>query len=166
MLGDDWLKLSSEDLYKEFDVWLRKIADDDYWSAENPDGQRIHWESSAQASKHKSKKSQFAEPGCYLFGWGSGYDKVIPTYVGETGASLRKRINGRYISGKYSQCRLAALFESILEKKGGEEHISHLFFKPGDNPGVRTKHALCFARLGMKELWFALIPTACEEQVE
>ncbi len=45
MLGDDWVKLCSDKLYEVFDQWLYEITGMDYWSEENPEGQRIYWKS-------------------------------------------------------------------------------------------------------------------------
>ena len=76
-------------------------ANTDYWSEINPTGQRIHWKSLNVASNHPSKKAQLNSPGCYLFGWGSGYDKVVPRYVGQTGKNtLEGRLRNRYIPAK------------------------------------------------------------------
>ena len=103
MLGNDWLKLTQDDLYDAFDEWIRKASEEDYWSESNPTGQRIHWQSLNAASKHPSKKTRLDTPGCYLFGWGASYDKVIPRYVGQTGANtLKGRLSSRYIPIKYS----------------------------------------------------------------
>ena len=103
MLGDEWLKLTQDDLYDAFDEWIRKASEEDYWSECNPTGQRIHWQSLNPASKHPSKKTQLDTPGCYLFGWGSSYDKVVLRYVGQTGANtLKGRLSSRYIPIKYS----------------------------------------------------------------
>ena len=90
MLGDDWLKLSGPELYEAFDAWLKDAANSNYWSPNNPTGQRIHWKCFNTASSHPSKKTQFDSPGCYLFGWGAGFATVIPRYVGETGKNTLK----------------------------------------------------------------------------
>lgn len=169
MLGDDWLKLNQDELYVEFDRWIREISEDDYWSKGNPSGQRIHWKSIIEASEDDSKKSQFAEVGCYLFGWGSGHNNVIPRYVGQTGITLKKRMTNRYVPGKRSkpdnakntQFCIAVLFECFI-KKGRIEQINESF----PNPNVRTRHAIDFAKHGTAEMWLGLIPTACEDQVK
>lgn len=121
MLGDDWLKLDQDGLYDAFDEWLRQAANTDYWSLDNPTGQRIHWKSLStiwerylQLRSKLDSKYQFSDaewkqqrigisldlPGCYLFGWGEG-DEVVPRYVGQTGTNtLKGRLSNRYIPTK------------------------------------------------------------------
>ena len=137
MLGDDWLNLNYDELCDAFDQWLHDVADMGYWSADNPNGQRIHWKSLNAASNHPSKKPQLNSPGCYMFGWGSGYDTVVPRYIGKTGKSKSKgkntlvgRLRNRYIptkrfnlhpeDSKIRQCAIATwLTENVLANIDG-----------------------------------------------
>ena len=96
MLGDEWLKCILETLYPKFDRWLRSATSSGCWSESNPKGQLIPWKSFKAASGHSSKKAQFDSPGCYMFGWGAEYGRVVPRYVGQTtDQTLKKRLSGR-----------------------------------------------------------------------
>lgn len=100
MLGDNWLKLDSNKLCKEFDWWLREATKTGYWSEQNQKGQIICWKSFWDASKHESKKSDFNRPDCCLSGVGSDYDNIRIRYVGQTKNTLEGRLGNRYISSK------------------------------------------------------------------
>ncbi len=167
MLGEDWLKLSQSELYEAFDDWIREAANTDNWSENNPNGQRIHWKSlSTVWERYKSWQSSITlqcrpsndelmqhgmgqmlnSPGCYLFGWGSGYDTVAPRYIGKTGKSRSKRENtlvrrlrNRYIptkrfnlhpeDSKIKQCAIATwlTINGLANVDGGWKQLPDIF---------------------------------------
>ena len=191
-----------------FDEGLREAANTDYWSEINPTGQRIHWKSLNVASNHPSKKAHLDASGCYLFGWGSVYENVIPRYVGETGRSLKERLREKYIRGPRANpkpwqertCNLAEEHEGrltgpmgwkafpddfLLEHFGEYKHeqISKAFSaaiscKSDDeryetvvgylrqcaNATMQLRGSEDFARRGIDQIWFALIPTSCKKE--
>lgn len=104
MLGHDWVNLDRDKLRLAFDQWLQEIAVMGYWSEVNSNGQCIHWTSFQAACDDKCKKPHAERPGCYLFGWDSGYENVRLRYVGCTATqSLKTRLSNRYVPGKRSK---------------------------------------------------------------
>lgn len=228
MLGDEWLKLTQNDLYDAFDEWIRKASEEDYWSESNPTGQRIHWQCLNEvweryqrwkrnmSLQYRPSNDELIQqgmglyldmPGCYLFGWGSGYDRVVPRYVGETGRSLKKRLSEKYIRGPKANpkpwqertCNLAEVHKDLLTGPMGWKGFSDNFlynhfkrFKNNElskackvaescksdserrgavvnylrekaNPTVQLRGSEDFARRGIEQIWFALIPTNCDK---
>ncbi len=141
-----------------YDEFLQSLVSESLWSAENPIGSRIPWRLAAEAAKHASLADAFRLPGIYLFGNSTG----IPRYVGMTRKqTLWKRLRGRYVHGKESQCQLAVDYQSELTKRGLEGFPVELREKRRrTNTTARQRGAVEFAKNGIEGMWFALIPVA------
>ena len=117
MLGDAWLSLSDDKLYDQFDTWFKDICGSEAYSTSFPTGTRIPWRSAKEAADSPQWGNDFQQPGCYLFCAGNS----IPRYIGETQGTLKKRLFGRYVAGKHSQCTIAEKYEPILVKGGWKD---------------------------------------------
>ena len=229
MLGDDWLKLTQDDLYDAFDEWIREASEEGYWSESNPTGQRIHWKCLNEVwERYQRWKRNMSlqyrpsndeliqqgmglmldKPGCYMFGWGSGYYKVVPRYVGETGITFTKRLRDTHILGPRAKpkpwlqrtCNLAKQHATLLKQPMGWkgfsddflfEHYKDIkplelgkaldvarscktkvekwktvleYLRESANPTLRLRGSEDYARRGIDQIWFALIPTFCTKE--
>ncbi len=122
--------------------------------------------------------------------WGTSLG--IPRYLGKTTKTLAERITHRYVGNAKSQCELALQYESVLKEKGWkglpDEIIAwYIAFstkkfrtpdwksrgvgelamqaRGGHGSVVRLEHAEDFAKHGIKDMWYALLPFSDRSQI-
>lgn len=141
--------------------WLADLFDRDLWSPGMDAGHLIPWRRGDDARDELAET--FGSPGIYL--WGA---REQPLYVGMTGSTFEKRF-GRYIWGKRSQCRLAARYEDDLIARGIDgfpDEVRGWYAKFAGSSTVRLDGAVAFARAGIDDIWFALMPADYADDVK
>ena len=79
-----------------------------------------------------------------------------------TGATLWKRLRGRYVCGRRCQCQLAVDYSSDLVRAGvdGFPDEIRVWYRANYGSSIaRLEGAVEFARSGPEHIWFTLIPT-------
>jgi hypothetical protein len=136
-----------------FFEYMDALFDEPFWTPENHKGKRILFRY-ARESKDFFQNA-FSKPGCYLF----GVEKRI-LYVGQTKRDLWKRLRGRYFLGAKTQYEWAKKYEPLLIEKGIDGFPPELVaeYKRQYNSTVRLDGAVEFARVGIQNVWFHLLP--------
>ena len=147
-----------------FDAWIAELASRRRWSESNPDGRCIPWRAAGAASEHL--REVLKHPGCYMF----GAEPAIPRYVGATGASLRKRLFGRYLrvggaskAANLPQLLLAEKFEPEIKAAGiaaFPDDVVQAYKRSYRGGQARLVGAVDFVEHGLDGIWFTVLPLA------
>lgn len=144
-----------------YSAWLADLFNREFWSPGMDAGRRILWRRGDEA--RNELREAFDSPGLYL--WGA---REIPIYVGMTEGTFRRRFR-RYIWSERSQCKLAARYEGQLIDQGIDgfpEEIREWYHRSFGSSTVRLEGAVAFARAGIEDVWFALLPAEDEDPVK
>ena len=136
-------------LESAYSDYIRLVMDSPLWLK----GIRFPWRSVQGAS---SKLGQvFQLPGLYLFGSAA----LIPLSIGMTNQTLKKRLNGRYIRGRESQCQLAVRYEQAIINQGRNGTPKDVRSRRSH---ARLKGAVSFAQHGIDGIWLTVLPFPLE----
>jgi len=131
----------------EYDGILSGWLSQPVWSNAYFPSPRIYWKYAEIARKESHEI--FNQPGILLFG-ASQIPRVFSATEDQT---LWERLNGRFIGGNVSQCRLAERYEQALIAEGMQG-----FPRDVNQSNSRMEGAVDFARHGIHSVWFSLIP--------
>ncbi len=147
---------TSDRLPLAYASFLESLFAHPLWAAGDVLGRRIPWRAASAA--RRASPAGFDSPGVYLFG-----ARAVPLYIGSTGRTLWVRLRGRYLVGQYSQCQLAATYADSIREKGVDgfpEEVRVWYRRGFRGSRVRLEGAVVFARQGIEDIWFALLPMA------
>ncbi|ENM3890430.1 hypothetical protein Q9F25_003665 [Vibrio cholerae] len=146
--------------YSAFSSYMDSLLRNEVWRSGNISNKRIPWSEGLAARKQDIEI--FNSFGIYI--WGG---IQAPIYVGKTTTSFKKRFS-RYIWSKKSQCNLAKDYGSEIVENGVDgfpREIRDWYRKGYGNSLVRLNGAVRFAREGMDNIWFTLLPVDSESDV-
>lgn len=160
---DDFASAASDEdrLSKAYDRWVTRLLDRAAWSQGRNARRRIPWRRGEDARDELAET--FDSPGIYL--WGA---LGSPLYVGMTRSAFQSRFQ-RYIWGKRSQCKLAARYEDDLIEHGIDgfpDDVRDWYANFAGSSTVRLDGAVAFARAGIDDVWFALMPADRADNVK
>lgn len=147
------------------------------WSSDNPNCDKIPWESESEAYKDESKwRGILKSKGIYIFGTNEG----IIRYVGKAeNQCIHKRLRGRYVGGNLggkSQCQIAKSITAELNNNNNNNNEMEEYKKNyvNDYEKVVEKYklkcldqkvskqrligALDFTYHGIDNIWFTALP--------
>lgn len=157
-------KDDSDALLGAYAEYVEDLLSAPLWSLDAPSGSRIPWRLAAEAAKCRDFADAFSSPGIYLF----GSSENVPLYLGMTSRSLWKRLSGRYVRGKRSQCQLAVDYESDLIKKGLDgfpKDVREWYRQNYRTSTARLRGAVTFALNGIEGIWFSVIPVSDSDAI-
>jgi hypothetical protein len=136
-----------------FSEYMIALFNEPFWTPENHKGTRILFKHAKESKVFF--RNEFSTPGCYIF----GIEKRI-LYVGQTTRDLWTRLRGRYFIGGKTQYELSKRYEKLLIEKGISGFPPELVaeYKKQYHGRVRLEGAIMFARVGVQEVWFHLLP--------
>ena len=140
-------------LYDAYDSLLRDLWDQPAWTGVGPVTGRVTWHQGRNA--RAAAPALFNSPGVYI--WGA---ETRPLYIGRARNSFAKRFS-RYIWSRKSQCNLARDYEGVIRADGVDgfpEEVRAWYRRGYGNSLVRLEGAVRFAREGIDDVWFYLLP--------
>lgn len=141
-----------------YESYVHRVLTGPVWSEGEHNALRFPWRVAKEVSTNPTLAEGFRSPGLYLFGSDAG----VPLYLGKTAKqTLWKRLRGRYLGGKRSQCQLASDYEQELLANGIDGFPDEIWDRYRRNFGsstVRLKGAAAFAEHGIEGIWFTILP--------
>lgn len=141
-------------LLEAYDRFLRDLFERPLWTRGSVAMQRVAWSEGGRAQKED--RESFGSPGLYI--WGA---QERPIYIGMAERQTFERRFKRYIGQTRSQCNLAKEYASQLitdDIDGFPTEVRDWYKRSFRGSTVRLRHAVRFAREGIDDIWFALLP--------
>lgn len=164
MYADDIFLSRGEIVSAVFDTYMADLLRGPLWSPNEPSGRRIPFKGAETCKQSRSFEDEFSSPGCYMFGVG---DRIL--YVGRTSQTLWRRLRGRYFIGRKTQHAWAVEYEQQLIEHGIDGFpgdVVDQYKKSYHGSTVRLDGAVAFARAGVNDVWFHLLPTRAGDIAE
>lgn len=140
-------------LPEAYDRFLNDLFEHPFWTRGSVAMQRVAWSEGRRARKEDPES--FGSPGLYI--WGA---QERPIYIGKTEKTFGDRFS-RYIWDPRSQCNLAKEYASRLltdDINGFPTEVRDWYDKQFRGSKVRLSGAVRFAKEGIDDIWFALLP--------